>query len=411
MYQAELSWSIALGMGIPRFMISSKLRNPDLSIIIRITGLALLSLLVPLSMAAQSAESSHRKVAQQANLPQRSSGVVRVYFIAADEVDWDYTPQGRNMVGLPGPETAENESAAGIQHRIYHKAVYHEYTDGTFKTVKARPPQWEHLGLLGPLIRAEVGDTIRVVFRNNTHLTVTMHAHGVRYTKDAEGATYNDNTSAAVKADDAVRSGGTYTYIWQVPERSGPGPMDGSSVLWMYHSHFVESMDINTGLVGPIIITKKGEANPDGSPKDVSREFITDYAIFDETNSWFAERNIGKEVRKVRLKASDPVLREQHLLYSINGYVEGNLPMLTMRRGERVRWYLLSNSNEEDVHMAHWHGNTVTWNGMRMDTLFLGPMAMASADMVPDDEGTWLFHCHVNDHYAGGMVARYQVLP
>lgn len=61
--------------------------------------------------------------------------------------------------------------------------------------------------------------------------------------------------------------------------------------------------------------------------------------------------------------------------------------------------------------MAHWHGNTVTWNNVRMDTLFLGPMAMASADMIPDSEGMWLFHCHVTDHYAGGMIARYQVLP
>jgi FtsP/CotA-like multicopper oxidase with cupredoxin domain len=36
---------------------------------------------------------------------------------------------------------------------------------------------------------------------------------------------------------------------------------------------------------------------------------------------------------------------------------------------------------------------------------------MASADMVPDSEGIWLFHCHVNDHYVGGMVGLYQVLP
>ena len=55
-----------------------------------------------------------------------------------------------------------------------------------FKTIKTRPQQWEHLGILGPLIRAEVGDSIKVVFRNNTHLTVTMHPHGVEYTKDAE---------------------------------------------------------------------------------------------------------------------------------------------------------------------------------------------------------------------------------
>jgi len=338
-------------------------------------------------------------------------GVIRLYYIAADEVDWDYTPNGRNIAGVPHPEAGENESDAGIKHRVYHKAIYREYTDGTFHTQKVRPQQWAHLGILGPLIRAEVGDTIRVVFRNNTHLTVTMHPHGVQYTKDSEGAAYNDGTSASVKADDGIRPGGTYTYTWSVPESSGPAAMDGSSVLWMYHSHLVESTDINTGLIGPLIVTRRGEANPDGSPKDVDREFITDFSVFDETDSWFFEGNVGTKARVARLKTTDPVLRDQNLLYSINGYIEGNLPILTMRRGERVRWYLLANGNEDDVHMAHWHGNTVTWNSMRMDTVFLVPMAMATADMVPRSEGIWLYHCHVNDHYKGGMIARYQVLP
>jgi FtsP/CotA-like multicopper oxidase with cupredoxin domain len=360
-----------------------------------------------ISTVAPSNKDNEAAAAQQ----QQKPGVMRTYFIAADEVDWDYTPHGRNLAGIPHPEASEDESALGIRHRIYHKAIYREYTDATFKTLKTRPQQWEHLGILGPLIRAEVGDSIRVVFRNNTHLSVTMHPHGVEYKKDAEGASYSDGTDGTVKADDRVAPGGTYTYLWSVPERSGPAPMDGSSVLWMYHSHFVESTDINTGLIGPIIITRKGFARPDGSPKDVDREFIADYAVFDETDSWFFEGNAGTLARAGRLKAANPLLREQNLLYSINGYIEGNLPLLTMRKGEHVRWYLLSNGNEDDVHMAHWHGNTVVWNNMRMDTLFLGPMAMATADMIPDSEGIWLFHCHVNDHYVGGMVARYQVLP
>jgi FtsP/CotA-like multicopper oxidase with cupredoxin domain len=228
-------------------------------------------------------QSGHAKL--QANTSQVSPGITRVYFIAADEVDWDYSPGGRNLTGLPHPEASEDESAGGIQHRIYHKAIYREYTDVASKQ-STPAPTVGYLGLLGPLIRAEVGDSIRVVFRNNTHLTATMHAHGLRYAKDAEGATYNDNTSGSVKADDAVRPGGTYTYIWNVPERNGPGPMDGSSDLWMYHSHFVESMDINTGLIGPIIVTKKGEARPDGSPKYMDTEFVIDYAIFDETDRW-----------------------------------------------------------------------------------------------------------------------------
>jgi hypothetical protein len=343
--------------------------------------------------------------------PINKLGVLRVYYIAADEVDWDYTPHGRNLAGIPRVETAEDESGKATQHIVYHKAVYREYTDDTFRTLKTRPQQWEHLGILGPLIRAEVGDSIRVVFRNNTHLSVTMHPHGLAYTKDAEGALYNDATEGTVKADDTVAPGTTFTYIWSVPERSGPAAMDASSVLWMYHSHFVESTDMNTGLMGPIIVTRRGAARPDGSPKDVDREFITDYSVFDETDSWFFEGNAGKQGRELRLKAAKPLLREQNLIYSINGYIEGNIPLLTTRKGEHVRWYLLSNSNEDDVHMAHWHGNTVTWNSMRMDTVALSPMGMATADMVPDAEGIWLFHCHVNDHYAGGMVGRYQVLP
>jgi hephaestin len=29
--------------------------------------------------------------------------------------------------------------------------------------------------------------------------------------------------------------------------------------------------------------------------------------------------------------------------------------------------------------------------------------------MVPDDPGTWLFHCHVNDHISAGMMVRYRI--
>ena len=34
---------------------------------------------------------------------------------------------------------------------------------------------------------------------------------------------------------------------------------------------------------------------------------------------------------------------------------------------------------------------------------------MVTADMVPDDPGTWLFHCHVNDHISAGMLVRYRI--
>ncbi|MGH7563344.1 MAG: multicopper oxidase domain-containing protein, partial [Gemmatimonadota bacterium] len=63
------------------------------------------------------------------------------------------------------------------------------------------------------------------------------------------------------------------------------------------------------------------------------------------------------------------------------------------------------------IHAPHWHGNTVVANHMRTDVGSLLPMGMLVADMVPDDPGTWLFHCHVGPHLKFGMQAQYRVRP
>ncbi len=286
---------------------------------------------------------------------------IHTYYIAADEVDWNYAPRGRNLTGTP---TGESE---GLSIPLtFRKAVYHEYTDSTFSTLKPRSPQWEHLGILGPLLRAEVGEVIRVVFKNNTKILCSMHPHGLAYAKDSEGALYSDGEPAESKTGDAVPPGQTYIYSWTVPERAGPAPGDSSSILWVYHSHFVEPRDMNTGLVGPILISAKGSTKVDGTPRDVDREFIVGFAVFDETESWYFESNaMNGRKYTAGLRFTDPAFRQRYLLYSINGLIEGNLPTLTMKKGERVRWYLFANSNEDDVHTPHWHGQTVLFNNMR----------------------------------------------
>ena len=63
--------------------------------------------------------------------------------------------------------------------------------------------------------------------------------------------------AGADKLDDSVRKGQTYTYMWEVRDRSAPGPKDPSSVVWMYHSHHSEVQDTNTGLYGAMIISAK----------------------------------------------------------------------------------------------------------------------------------------------------------
>ena len=340
----------------------------------------------------------------------------RTYFVAADEIDWNYAPSGANAIaGKPfaGVELLFAGTDADHIGLVYRKAVYREYTDSTFTTLKPRAKEWEHLGIVGPLLRAEVGDTIRVIFRNNAHQPYSMHPHGVFYAKSSEGAEYADGTPGGA-ASGVVAPGATTTYVWPVPERAGPAAHDQSSVLWMYHSHTAEDADLNTGLVGPIIVTARGKARADGSPVDVDREIVAGFLELDENLSPYFDANIAKYVKNASsVKKAPPgdfldPFYVSNLRETINGYIFGNGPMFTMKKGERVRWYLFADANFQ-VHAPHWHGNTVTAMGMRTDVVSLTTMGMVVADMVPDDPGVWLFHCHVGPHLAAGMSARYQV--
>jgi FtsP/CotA-like multicopper oxidase with cupredoxin domain len=388
------------------------------------TALVLLSLLVAVlwpaaGLGARSAAPPADAVADAAHVHTIAAaavpapGVTRTYYIAADEVEWDYAPSGINKItGKP----FEGDALTFVQNgpdrigHVYRKSVYREYTDATFSRLKVRSAADRHLGVLGPIIRAVVGDTIKVVFKNQTTFPASVHPHGVFYAKDSEGAPYADGTSGADKADDAVLPGQRHTYDWQVPERAGPGPMDGSSVLWMYHSHVDEPSDTNAGLIGPMIITKRGMGRADGSPIDVDRELVTMFTVFDENASHYIDHNIQAYTgNPSSVDPEDEGFHESNLMHSINGYVFGNLPDLSMVHGQRVRWYTLAQGTEVDLHTPHWHGNTVLINGMRTDVAELLPMSMKVADMVPDDPGSWLFHCHVNDHITAGMLAQYTV--
>jgi hypothetical protein len=91
-----------------------------------------------------------------------------------------------------------------------------------------------------------------------------------------------------------VKPGDQYTYHWEVPERAGPGPSDPDSVVWLYHALDHQGIDIYAVLIGSNIVTRVGRANPDGTPKDVDREFVTLFMIFDENMSPYLDANIQK---------------------------------------------------------------------------------------------------------------------
>jgi multicopper oxidase len=302
-----------------------------------------------------------------------ANAAIRNYYIAAENVSWDYAPSGLDLMHgseIPFPWTI---------HRKWPKTRFIEYTDGTFTK---RKPQPEWLGILGPIIRAEVGDTLLVHFRNKDVAFHSIHVHGLRYDKRNEGAVYGANLPGT-----GVPPGKDFVYRWVADMASGP-PAGESSRLWLYHGHVDEPVETNSGLIGPVIVTAKGRTRPDGSPRDVQREFIALFMIFDEMQG-----------------------KEDGLLHTINGYIYSNLPGLIMNEGERVRWYLAAMGNERDAHSAHWHGKTVFHHGRSEDVIPLLPAQTETVDMVADNPGTWMFQCHVADHIESGMMALYRIRP
>lgn len=338
----------------------------------------------------------------------------RTYYVAADEVIWDYAPKKHNlMMNMPLSDDQKVfvETSANTIGSRYHKALYREYTDASFSQLKPRSEQEQHLGTLGPILRAEVGDTIKVVFKNNASRPYTMHPHGVFYTKANEGSPTNDGTRGKDKLDDMVKPGQTYTYTWQVPDTAGPGPADPSSIVWLYHSHVKSVNDTNSGLVGTIIVTAKGMADADGKPTDVDREFVNLYTVMDENESWYLDKNIADFMPDSHIDPEDETFVEGNLMHMINGYVYANLPGLNMVEGESVRWHLVAVGTEVDLHTPHWHGHTGLINGHRTDVVELLPASMKTLDMKVNNPGTWMYHCHVNDHITAGMTSLYHVAP
>ena len=299
---------------------------------------------------------------------------VREYWIAAEKVSWNYAPSARNQI--------DPDAGLGVWGKSlkYTKYRYIGYTDNSY-AVPLSQDKW--MGILGPQIRGVVGDTIVVHFLNRTDRKLSMHPHGVLYSKDNEGA---DSNSKGAN----VLPGESYEYTWIVDEDAGPGPNDPSTIVWLYHSHVMGEEEINLGLVGAIIITRKGMeisySNP--SPRDVDHEFISLFMIFNEEND-----------------------EESGLKHAINGRIFGNLNGYETKIGERVRWHVAALGNEQDNHTVHWHGQTVLNQGHRTDVIEVLPASMVSVDMTPRSPGSWLLHCHVNDHMLAGMSTRWHVLP
>lgn len=333
----------------------------------------------------------------------------RRYFIAAEPVTWNFLPKRQDPVGKSLIPEYVRAFASAIKLR------YVQYTDESFSVRVTQP---RHLGILGPVLRGVTGEFLSVTFLNRTDRPLSIHPHGVKYDKDSEGASYFPERGLGA----AIAPQASFTYVWHIDEAAGPAPSEPSSKAWLYHSHVLADQEINLGLVGFIVVTDAARARPDGTPKDVDRELATAFVVFDEM---FRESedlysvplppDPGARTNFIFHRTVEAVremeMRERFARHSVNGLIFGNLDGLEMVSGERVRWYLFALGSEKDLHTAHWHGVRVTARGLRTDVVELLPGSMVVADLVADNVGSWLFHCHVADHMMEGMYAPFVVHP
>ncbi|MDI9358349.1 MAG: multicopper oxidase domain-containing protein [Phycisphaerales bacterium] len=335
-----------------------------------------------------------------------NAGTIRYYYVGIDSVGWDYVPLGydKYSMGTPAAPWTSNDSPFVIRTstqlgRVVAKAMYHQYTDASFSEII---PQSADMGILGPVIRAEVGDSIVAVVKNNTNYQYSMHPHGVRYNSMNEGV-------------HPIEPGNSYTYGWGVITESGPpegSPF--SSVGWVYHTHVHDryGADINDGPMGFIVVYKKGYLDPvNNRATDVAQEKFSIYLYMDESQSNYLTTNRTLFQPAVTVSSDDPDFQNSSSKATINGYSMGNLQYTNIPLGKKTRWYVSGFGDFQDgFHAPHWHGNTVlTEDLVRKDVLNIVPAYLITSDMTAQNAGTWQYHCHLDDHLQDGMSSFYTV--
>jgi len=281
---------------------------------------------------------------------------VKHVWIAAVPNSWNVAPSGHDPIS--GEEVDPEEA-------IFGTVVYRRFTPRWRKPV-ANGLRQSTDGLLvpGPLIRARVGDRLRVHFKNMDSLREdphSMHFHGVHYRPSSDGAFVPGFSGK----DGNVKFGRKWTYRLTVG-RDSVG-------VWPYHDHSPSMEDsIHGGMFGMLSLRGRNEPLPDREFQVVMSPFGTDFM-------------------------------------TVNGRAfVGNTPIFRARVGERVQWDVMAMGSEH--HTFHVHGHR--WRnrvGQPRDTQTVGPAESFRFRWRERDPGTWLYHCHVEDHMMRGMIGLYRV--
>jgi FtsP/CotA-like multicopper oxidase with cupredoxin domain len=95
--------------------------------------------------------------------------------------------------------------------------------------------------------------------------------------------------------------------------------------------------------------------------------------------------------------------------WTINGRTYDKTRPLEVRAGEMTRLEITNMSQMS--HPMHLHGHTFQigsagGSGVRKDTVLIPPMGAVAVDLLADNPGKWMVHCHNAYHAEAGMMTR-----
>lgn len=96
--------------------------------------------------------------------------------------------------------------------------------------------------------------------------------------------------------------------------------------------------------------------------------------------------------------------------WTINGRLFAQRVPLPVREGERVRVRVVFRNRTSMFHPMHLHGHTFALVGAgdrlgaRKDTVIVAPGQTVAVELVADNPGQWLMHCHNIYHGEAGMM-------
>lgn len=318
-------------------------------------------------------------------------------------------------VALPGDGTAPTGCVEPTRRMTLYAEELSPGKDGEIRLGYGLRP--DSASSPGPLIEMVEGECLAVTLVNHVSedtlrglasdprwptdpkqpLGISLHVHGVKYTKTSDGTLHTGSF---------VPPGGARTYLWYAAPRvtaSNRVLSLGTAGYWWYHDH-VAGNDHGTGglasgLFGGLIVRRPGDLVPErsfvvamGGPRP-----MINFASYPET--FVCDRDSNRP---------------------------GNTCFVA-KRGERVEFLVIGLPGtvaKDDFHTFHLHGHLWADNRTGMlttqadetrliDAKIVGPSETFGFQVVAGEEvgaGDWMLHCHVQQHSDGGMITFFRVI-